>query len=192
LSALQSGGTATFADTPVHAATTAAATVTATRTITVTGAGLRAMAEPDPVTISWVTVTHVGGGTAAVTCQVTLHKGDVLRAQVKFAPGVVGGTTGAVAFTTSAGPSGKVSVPLVADGTQAGLYATYPSLSFVLNTNDGVISNVPLDINVWAETSIVNGSDTPLRVTAVKAPTGQYTIAGLHSLEVPINGTGVG
>src|SRR6202021_1407259 len=89
------------------------------------------------------------------------------------------GPPGAVPLPPSAGAAGKVSVPLVADGTQAGLFATYPSLSFVLNTNDGVISNVPLDINVWAETSIVNGSDTPLRVTAIKAPTGQYTVAGL-------------
>jgi outer membrane protein assembly factor BamB len=177
--ALKSGGTDTFADTPVHSATTSAATVTATRTVTVTGAGLRSMTEPDPFTISRVTVTRAGGGTAAVTFPVTLHKGDVLRAQVKFAPGAVGGTNGAVAFTTSAGPKGKVSVPLVADGIQAGLFATYPSLSFVLNTNDGVISNVPLAINVWADTSIVNGSDTPLRVTAVQAPTGPYTVAGL-------------
>jgi outer membrane protein assembly factor BamB len=177
--ALKSGGTDTFADTPVHSATTSAATVTATRTITVTGAGLRAMTEPDPFTIGQVTVTRVGGGTAAVKFPVTLHKGDVLRAQVTFAPGVVGGTTGAVAFTTSAGPSGKVSVPLVADGTQAGLFVTYPSLSFVLDTNDGVLSNVPLGINVWADTSIVNGGDTPLRVTVVKSPTGQYTVAGL-------------
>ena len=38
--ALKSGGTDTFADTPVHSATTSAATVTATRTVTVTGAGL--------------------------------------------------------------------------------------------------------------------------------------------------------
>jgi hypothetical protein len=177
--ALKSSGTATFADTPVHAATTSAATVTATRTITVTGAGLRAMAEPDPFTISRVTVTRSGGGTAAVQFPVTLHRGDVLRAQVKFAPSAVGGTTGAVAFTTSAGPNGEVFVPLVADATQAGLFATYPSLSFVLNTNDGLISNVPLAINVWAETSIVNGSDTPLRVIAVSAPSGQYTVAGL-------------
>jgi putative pyrroloquinoline-quinone binding quinoprotein/ASPM-SPD-2-Hydin domain-containing protein/putative pyrroloquinoline-quinone-binding quinoprotein len=177
--ALRSGGTDTFADTPVHSATTAAATVTATRSITVTGAGLRAMAEPDPFTISRVTVTRHGGGTAAVKFPVSLHKGDVLRAQVRFAPTAVGGAAGAVAFTSGAGPSGKVSVPLVADGTQAGLYATYPSLSFVLNTNDGVLSNVPAGISVWAETSIVNGSGIPLRVTGVKAPTGQYTVAGL-------------
>jgi hypothetical protein len=137
------------------------------------------MTEPDPFTISRVTLTRHGGVTAAARFPVTLHKGDVLRAQVRFAPAAVGGTTGAVAFTTSAGPSGTVSVPLVADGTRAGLFATYPSLSFVLNTNDGVISNVPLDITVWAEASIVNGSDIPLRVTAVKAPTGPYTVAGL-------------
>ena len=106
MSALQSGGTATFADTPVHAATTAAATVTATRTITVTGAGLRAMAEPDPFTITRVTVTHVGGGTA----------GNEHRQRQRH---------------PAAGDRGQ-------------------------------------------------------------APTGQYTIAGLHSLEVPITGTGVG
>jgi hypothetical protein len=177
--ALRSGGTDAFADTPVHSATTSAATVTATRTVTVTGAGLRAMAEPDPFTISRVTLTRAGGGTAAVRFPVTLHRGDVLRAQVRFAPAAAGGTAGAVAFTTSAGPSGKVSVPLVADGTQAGLFATYPSLSFVLNTNDGVISDVPVGISVWAGTSIVNGGDTPLRVTGIKTPTGQYTVAGL-------------
>ena len=180
--ALQSGGTATFADTAVHSAAAAPATVTATRTVTVTGAALRALTEPDPFTISAVTVTRHGGGTAAVKFPVTLHKGDVLRAQVTFAPGTVGGATGAVSFRTAAGPAGTVSVPLVGDGTRAGLFATYRSLSFALNTNDGVISNVPLGIDVWAETSIVNGSDTPLRVTAIKAPAGQYTVAGLPAV----------
>ena len=56
--ALKSGGTATFADTPVHSATTSAATVTATRTVTVTGASLSAVTTPDPFTISRVTVTR--------------------------------------------------------------------------------------------------------------------------------------
>ena len=182
--ALQSDGTDTFADTPVHSAATSVATVTATRTVMVTGASVKAATAtgtPAPFMISKVTVTHPGGATAVVRFPVTLHKGDVLRAQVKFAPGAVGGASGAVSFTTSAGPTGNVSVPVIADATQAGLFATSPSLSFVLNTNDGVLSNVPLAINVWAETSIVNGSDTPIRVTAVKAPTGQYTVAGLPS-----------
>ena len=75
-----------------------------------------------------MTVTRHGGTTATVKFPVTLHKGDVLRAHVKFAPGAVTGATGAVAFTTSAGPAGTVSVPLVGDGTQAGLFATSTSL----------------------------------------------------------------
>ena len=42
-----------------------------------------------------------------------------------------------------------------------------------------MITNVPLGINDWEETSIVNGGDTPVRVTSIKAPSGQYTVAGL-------------
>ena len=42
-----------------------------------------------------------------------------------------------------------------------------------------MISNVPVGLNSWATTSIVNGGDTPVRVTSVKAPTGPYTAAGL-------------
>ncbi len=42
-----------------------------------------------------------------------------------------------------------------------------------------MITNVPLGINDWEVTSIVNGGDTPIRVTSVKAPSGQYTVAGL-------------
>ena len=178
--ALKSGGTDTFADTPVNSATTSPASVTATRTVTVTGASLSALTQPDPFTISRVTVTHPGGAPATAAFPVTLHKGDVLRAQVKFAPGSTYGASGAVSFTTSAGPAGAVSVPLIGDGIATGLFATSTSLHFELNTNDGdVITNVPLGINDWEVTSIVNGGDTPIRVTSVKAPSGQYTMAGL-------------
>jgi Abnormal spindle-like microcephaly-assoc'd, ASPM-SPD-2-Hydin/PQQ-like domain len=182
--ALKSGGTATFADTPVKSATTASATVTATRTVTVTGASERAMTamgQPDPFTIGRVTVTRQGG-TAGVKFPVTLHKGDVLRAQVKFAPGTFGGATGAVSFATSNGP-GAVSVPLVGDGIQTGLFATSTSLNFVLVEHDGsVITNVPVGTNSWENTSLVNGGDTPVRVTSVTAPTGRYSAAGLPKL----------
>ncbi len=178
--ALKSGGTDTFSDTPVNSATTSPASITATRTVTVTGTELKALTQPDPFTISQVTVTHPGGTAAAVKFPVTLHKGDVLRAQVKFAPGSTYGASGAVSFTTSADPAGAVSVPLIGDGIATGLFATSTSLHFELNTNDGdVITNVPLGINDWEVTSIVNGGDTPIRVTSVKAPSGQYTIAGL-------------
>ena len=176
--ALTSGGTVTYADTTVHTASTASATLTATRTVTVTGASLRALTPPAPFSIGKVTVTRHGGGTATVNFPVTLHKGDVLRTQVKFAPGAFGGASSQVTFTTSAG-AGTVSVPLVGDGIQTGLYAVDTSLSFVLNTNDGTITNVPVGTNSWAGTSLVNGGDTPVRVTSVKAPTGRYTMIGL-------------
>jgi hypothetical protein len=177
--ALESGGTATFADTAANSASTASATVTATRTVTVTGASVKAMTEPAPFTISKVTVTRHGGGTATVKFPVTLHKGDVLKAQVKFAPATFGGASGAVTFATGAG-SGAVSVPLVGDGIQTGLFATSTSLNFVLVTNDGsVITNVPVGTNSWENTTLVNGGDTPVRVTSVKAPTGRYSATGL-------------
>jgi hypothetical protein len=176
--ALKSGGTATFADTAVNSASTAVASVTATRTVTVTGASLHAQTLSAPFTIGRVTVTRHGGGTAAVKFPVTLHKGDVLRAQVKFAPGAIGGASCAVSFATSGG-AGTISVPLVGDGIRTGLFASSTSLSFVLNTNDGVITNVPVGINSWANTSLVNGGDTPVRVTSVTAPAGRYSATGL-------------
>jgi hypothetical protein len=177
--ALTSGGTVTFADTTVNSAKTSPAAITATRTVTVTGASVNARTQPAPFTLSQVTVTHPGGGTATVKFPVTLHKGDVLRAQVKFAPGAVGGTSGTVSFATNA-RSGAVSVPLVGDGIQTGLFATSTSLSFVLVEHSGsVISNVPVGTNSWENTSIVNGGDTPVRVTSVTPPTGRYSAAGL-------------
>jgi hypothetical protein len=177
--ALKSGGTATFADTAVNSASTASATLTATKTVTVTGASLNSPTAPDPFTISRVTVTRAGGSTAAVKFPVTLHKGDVLKAQVKFAPGAVGGASAVVSFATSGG-AGMVSVPLVGDGIQTGLFATSTSLSFVLVTHDGsVITNVPVGTNSWENTSLVNGGDTPVRVLSVKAPTGRYSATGL-------------
>ena len=176
---LKSGGTVTFADTTVNSANTSPATITATRTVTLTGASVNAQTQPAPFSISQVTVTHPGGGTATVKFPVTLHKGDVLRAQMKFAPGAVGGTSGTVSFATSARP-GAISVPLVGDGIKTGLFATSTSLTFLLVTNDGgVITNVPVGTNSWENTSIVNGGDTPVRVTSVTPPTGRYSATGL-------------
>jgi hypothetical protein len=176
--ALKSSGTATFADTAVNSASTAAATVTATRTVTVTGASIDGPTQPEPFTISRVTVTR-NGVTAAVKFPVTLHKGDVLRAQVKFAPGTFGGATGVISFATSGG-SGAISVPLVGDGTQTGLFATSTSLSFVIVEHDGsVVTNVPVGSNTSENTTLVNGGDTPVRVTSVQAPTGRYSAVGM-------------
>ena len=99
--ALTRSGTAQFSDTAVGAAAVKHVALTATRTVTVTGATVSAASSPAPFTLGQVTLTHPGGTPASVTFPVTLHKGDVLRAAVKFAPGAVGGAEGEVSFTTA-------------------------------------------------------------------------------------------
>jgi hypothetical protein len=178
--ALTRSGTAQFRDTPVGSSSARHATLTATRTVTVTGASAGAASTPVPFTLGQVTLTRAGRSTAGgVKFPVTLHKGDVLRAAVKFAPTVTGGASGVVSFTT-AGSSVPVSVPLIGDGTQTGLFATIPSLSFVLVENDGMlITNVPVGITAPRVTDIVNNGTVPVRVTSVKPPTGSYSAVGL-------------
>jgi hypothetical protein len=169
--ALQRAGTAEFAATPVGSATTRAATVTASRAVTVTGVSSSAITSPDPFTIGQVTETSPGGPPVPVTFPVTLHSGDALHARVRFAPTAPGGTSGAVSFATTAGPNVTVSVPLIADATRAGLYATAPSLSMLLSLNDGTqVGPVPVGLPEYAVSTIVNGGTTPQRITKISAP----------------------
>jgi hypothetical protein len=177
--ALKRSGTAQFSGTPVHSAATRDVTVTATRTVTVTGASLRAATTPVPFTLGRVTLARAGGPPAGVKFPVTLHKGDVLRAAVTFAPAAAGGVDGQVSFTV-AGSRVPASIPLVANGTRTGLFATQPAISFKINENDGMlITNVPVGITVPQVTDIVNDGSRPVTVTSVKPPTGTYTAANL-------------
>ena len=178
--ALQSSGSAQFGDTAVGSAASSHVTLTATTTVTVTGATVSAGGASVPFTLGAVTLTHPGGQPASVTFPVTLHKGDVLRAAVKFAPSAVGGAEGAVAFTTGAGSAASVSVPLIGNGTQTGLFATSTALSFVINEQDGMlITNVPVGVSDPQQTVIVNGGTKPVRVKSVTPPTGTYRAIGL-------------
>jgi hypothetical protein len=182
--ALKTGGSVTYPDTQVGSTASATATVTATSTVTVSGVSAGSMNTPDPFTVGQVTETHGNGQPVAVQFPVTLNAGDALQAQVNFAPAAPGGAPGQVTFATSTG-SGSVSVPLIGDGTQTGLYATQTSLSFVLASEDGtVITNVPVGIAPSLVDDIVNGGDTPVTVTSVTAPTGPYT-----TLHMPRVGT---
>jgi hypothetical protein len=177
--ALKSSGTAQFNDTALGSATTKHVSVTATRTVTVTGASAGAASTPVPFTLGSVTLTHPGGQPASVTFPVTLHKGDVLRAGVEFAPGAVGGAEGTVTFTTGTG-SGDASIPLIGNGTQTGLYATSPAISFVISEQDGMlITNVPVGTSDPQLTDIVNGGTKPVRVKSVSLPGGTYRAIGL-------------
>jgi Abnormal spindle-like microcephaly-assoc'd, ASPM-SPD-2-Hydin len=135
---------------------------------------------PDPYTVGKVTKTHHGSGKQIpVQFPVTLHKGDALHAQVKFAPAAPGGTSGQLTFATT-GSAGSVAVPLIGDGTQTGLFATVPAMSFVLIEHDGtVITNVPVGVIDPQQTTIVNGGDTPVTVTSVTPPAGPYTALNL-------------
>jgi hypothetical protein len=178
--ALTRSGSVQFRDTALGSAAGAQASVTATRTVTVTGASVAAATTPAPFTLGRVTETLAGSGQQVrVKFPVTLHKGDVLRAAVKFAPTVIGGAEGVVSFTTSSG-SMPASIPLVGDGTSTGLFATATSLSFVLVEQDGMlITNVPVGIVKPLETDIVNGGTKPVRVTSIKLPTGPYQAVNL-------------
>jgi outer membrane protein assembly factor BamB len=178
--ALQSGGTAQFPDTAAGSAATSHVTLTATRTATVTGATVSASGTSDPFTLGTVTLTHPGGKPASVTFPVTLHKRDVLSAAVKFAPGAAGGAEGAVTFTTGAGSAAPVSIPLIGNGTQAGLFATSTAISFNIIEQDGeLITNVPVGTSDPQLTDIVNDGTTPVTVKSVTPPTGTYRAIGL-------------
>jgi hypothetical protein len=181
--ALTSSGTAQFGDTAVGAAATKHVTLTATRTVTVTGASVSAGGASVPFTLGQVTLTPAGGTAASVKFPVTLHNGDVLRAAVKFAPGTVGGAEGDVTFTTGAGSSAGVSVPLIGNGTQTGLYATSTAISFVIIDEDGtLITNVPVGTSDPQQTDIVNGGTEPVTVKSVTPPAGTYRATGLPKL----------
>jgi hypothetical protein len=183
--ALRRSTAARFDDTAVGSVAVRTATVTASRTTTVTGATRSAVTAPDPFTLGRVTETCPGSTRPApVTFPVTLHPGDQLHAPVKFAPTAPGGTTGAVTFTTS-GRSPPINVPVIGDGTRTGLYATAPSLSMLLNLNDGTeLGPVPVGQTVYAVTTIVNGGTTPQRLTRITTPGGPFATSN-----VPHTGT---
>jgi hypothetical protein len=177
--ALKPSGTAQFSGTSVNSATTRHISVTATRTVTVTGASVTAAGTTAPFTLGQVMLTRAGGTPASVKFPVTLHKGDVLRAAVKFAPAAVGGVDGDVSFTT-AGSTSPALVPLIGNGIQTGLFATSPALKFVIDQDDGMlITNVPVGITAQALTTIANDGDTAVTVKSVTPPTGTYRAFGL-------------
>ncbi len=184
---LQRGSTVTYPDTPLGSAATTPVTVTATKKVTVTGASVTSVNATDPYTVGRVTETRHGSGQRiAVTFPVTLHKGDALHAQVKFAPAAPGGATGQVTFAT-AGSAGSAAVPLIGDGMQTGLFATAPSLHFVLVKNSGeLITNVPVGITDPVVTNIVNGGNKPVTVTSVTAPAGPYKALNLPKADTVI------
>jgi hypothetical protein len=177
--ALRRGPTAKFGRTAVGSAATRMVTATAARTVTATGVSSSAVTSPDPFTVGQVTETFPGGRSVPVAFPVTLHRGDTLHAPVTFTPAAPGGTSGALSFTVAGGAM-PAHIPLIADATQTGLYATMPSLSMLLSLNDGTeVGPVPVGLPVYAVTTIVNGGTTAQRITRVSTPGGPFTARNL-------------
>jgi outer membrane protein assembly factor BamB len=175
--ALTQSGSVQFSDTAVGSSATSHASVTATQTVTVTGATVSAGGTSVPYTLGKVTLTPAGGKPASVTFPVTLHKGDVLRAGVTFAPSAPGGAEGVLSFATGAGAPAAASVPLVGNGTSNGLFMKDSSLSFLIVEQDGMlITNVPVGVAKPLTTDIVNGGTRPVRVTSISLPSGPYKV----------------
>jgi hypothetical protein len=182
--ALRQGPTPAFGATAVGSSATKTVTATASRTVTVTGVSDTYPTSPGPFTIGQVTETGPGlGKPVQVTFPVTLHRGDRLRAPVTFAPTAPGGADGTLSFATTAGQNVPVNVPLIADATQTGLYATIPSLSMLLSLNNGtVIAPVPVGQPQYATSMIVNGGTTPQRITKISLPGAPFTVRQLPKL----------
>lgn len=185
--ALKPSGTAQFTDTPVGSSATKRVKLTAAKTVTVTGASVATSSTAAPFTLGKLTLTHAGGTPASVQFPVTLHKGDTLRAAVRYAPTAATGSEGAVSFTTS-GSSVPTQISLVGNGVSAGLSATSPSMNFVIAENDGMrILNVPVGIFKPQVDVIANNGTRPVRITSVKLPAAPFT-----AVNPPAVGTVIG
>ena len=177
---LRRGPAADFGRTAVGSAATRTVTATAARTVTVTGVSASTVAAPDPFTAGRVTETFPGTpGHVPVSFPVTLHRGDTLHVPARFAPAAPGGSSGLLSFAT-AGRAGSASVPLIADGTRAGLYATVSRLALRLSLNDGTqVGPVPVGQPVYAVTTIVNGGTAAQRIARVSAPGTPFAVRAL-------------
>jgi Abnormal spindle-like microcephaly-assoc'd, ASPM-SPD-2-Hydin/PQQ-like domain len=178
--ALRRGPAAEFGRTAVGTAATRTVAATAARTVTVTGVSAATVATPDPFTVGRVTETSPETpGHVPVTFPVTLHRGDTLHVPVRFAPAAPGGSSGMVSFA-AAGRAGSATVPLIAEGTRAGLYATVSRLALQLSLNDGTqVGPVPVGQPVYAVTTVVNGGTTAQRITRVSAPGIPFAVRAL-------------
>jgi len=138
-----------------------------------------ATAAPSQFTVGSVTETTKGSTTPVpVRFPVTLHNGDRLSAQVRFAPAAPGGIAGSLSFTTTSARFPALRVPLSGTGTTAGLYAQPGYLSFPLAFDQGVVA-VPVGISIPQAIDITNGSTTTLAVTSVTGPAKPFSAVGL-------------
>jgi hypothetical protein len=182
--------TATLPQTAVGATNTAPVSVTATKTVTFTGVTASTEASNATTTTNQFvagTVSEIKAGSSTpvpVTFPVTLAKGDKLTVQTKFTPAAPGGASGTLSLSTSSTAFPTVSVPLAAEGTTDGLYATPSTQKFPWAPDWPVAIPVPIGIQKPETIDISNYGTTTQTVTAVTPPTAPFTASNL-----PVVGT---
>ena len=181
------GKAATFAPAVVGTSITKRVSVTAQGRVRFTGvtAATTASDPPGPANefrVGRVTETEPGRpGPIPVTFPVTLSRGDKLTASVTFRPAVRGTADGTLSFTTGAGVSRNVTVPLNGDGTRSGLIPQASLVSMLLPLDTGV-ADVPVGITERQVVIITNSGTTTQTVTSVIRPSPPFTATGLPAI----------
>jgi len=153
-SALQSPATE-FTPIPVDTPGTAIVTVTATTAVTVKGAS---------------TSNPFGLGDTTGLFPAALSAGDSLRIPVTFSPTTPGQASGELSLTSSAG---TFAFGLEGDATQAGLYASPPSINF---------GAVPTGATARESVIFSNSGTTTETITDVSAPGEPFATPNLQAL----------
>jgi hypothetical protein len=183
--------TSTLPQTAVGATSSQSVSVTATKPVTFTGATASTGASNATTTTSQfatgqVSVIKAGSSTPVpvTSFPVTLAKGDKLTVQTKFTPAAPGGASGTLSLSTTSTAFPTVSVPLAAEGTTDGLYATPSTQKFPWAPDWPVSIPVPIGIQKPETVDISNYGTTTQTVTAVTPPSAPFTASNL-----PVVGT---
>jgi hypothetical protein len=152
-------GTSQPATTPVDTPVTFPVTLTAKTAVTVTGVSTTSPAATNPFKASLP-----NGGTPS------LSAGQTLTVDVTFTPATAGGVTGSLQVATDTPNFAAVSIPLAADATETGLFATPSSLAF---------GTVPAGNSVTLPATILNGGTSAETITGTTGPSAPFTITGM-------------
>jgi hypothetical protein len=186
--------TATLPQTAVGSTSSQAVSVTATKTVTITsatastGANNTQTTTTSEFTAGQATVTKNGSSTPApVSFPVTLAQGDKLSVQTTFTPAVPGGSSGTLSLSTDSSVSPTVDVPLTAEGTQEGIYATPSSQTFPWAPDWPVAIDVPIGGQKPEIVTISNLGTMTQTITSVTPPSAPFTASNLPVVGTKLN-----
>ncbi len=186
--------TATLPSTAVGSTSNQAVSVTATKSVTITGATASTGANNTQTTtasefgVGQATVTKMGTSTPApVTFPITLKKGDKLSVQTSFTPAAPGGSSGTLSLSTDSSAAPTVDVPLTAEGTQQGIYATPSTQTFPWAPDWPVAIDVPVGIQKPEIVTISNLGTVTQTITSVTPPSAPFSASNLPAVGTKLN-----